>query len=232
LETYARALTEKLAKSISDKEIELTGIPLQTRMLAEAFMEECKRFCLLHAFEPQLPEEIGLLDLYKNFIEIRLKIFNSRGVIAQEELCKIIMSGISNPKNHQKLALEVLLPELKDTVLKLAESDMFAPEAIFRIGIVQYVDDKHHFIQRTFAECYVANILATKLTKETRFLLEVLNILFKLLLVGYYAVIRFFLDGLLVNPEKPEVIIKYGKQIHEIWEVELQYTLCGSKKNS
>jgi len=64
-----------------------------------------------------------------------------------------------------ELALEVLLPELKDTVLKLAEADMLAPEAIFRIGIVQYVDDKHHFINRTFAEYYVADILATKLTK-------------------------------------------------------------------
>jgi len=40
--------------------------------------------------------------------------------------------------------------------------------------------------------------------------------------VDYYAVIRFFHDGLLVNLEKPGMIIEYGKQIYEIWEVELQ----------
>jgi len=72
------------------------------------------------------------------------------------------------------------LPELKDTVLKLDESDMLAPETTSMIVIVQYVDDKPHFIHRTFVEYYVADFLATQLTKETRFLLEVLNILFKI----------------------------------------------------
>ena len=39
LESYAKALIKLLANSISDKDTEFTGIPLQTRMLAEAFEE-------------------------------------------------------------------------------------------------------------------------------------------------------------------------------------------------
>ena len=148
----------------------------------------------------------------------------SRGEIAEELLSDIILDDISITKNHQKLALEVLLPEVKDTVLKLQESDVLPPEAISRIGIVQYVDDKPHFIHRTFGEYYVADFLATQLTKEAHFVLEVLNVLFKILLGTDYAVIRFFLDGLLVNPEKSRMLKPYGEQIYEIWSV------CENKK--
>jgi hypothetical protein len=128
------------------------------------------------------------------------------------------------------LALEVLLPKLKDTVLKLEESDMLAPEAISRIGIVQYVDDKPHFIHRTFAEYYVADFLVTQLNKETRFVLEVLNVSFKILLGADNAVIRFLPDALLLNTEKSKAIKEYGKQIYEIWKVKQSYTLFEIKK--
>jgi hypothetical protein len=212
LETYARALIEKLAQSISDKEKEFTGIPLQARMLAEVFEKEVKTYCLSQKSEPELPKQLRLVNLYRKFVKEKINIFTSKGDIAD-----IILRDISINKNHQKLALELLLPELKDTALKLEESDMPAPEEISRIGIVQYDDDKPHFFHLTFAEYYVADFLATHLTKETRFVLEVLNILFQILLGANYALIRFFLDGLLVNPEKSKVIKQYGKQIYKIW---------------
>ena len=224
LETYARALIEKLAQSISDKEKEFTGIPLQTRMLAEAFEKEVKTYCLSQKSEPDLPKKMRLVDLYRKLVKEKMNIFKSKGEIAEEQLSDILQYDISFTKNHQKLALEVLLPEVKDTVLKIEESDVLAPEAISRIGIVQYVDEKPHFIHRTFLEFYVADFLATRLTKEAHFVLEVLNILFKILLGADYEVIRFFLDGLLVNPEKSKVLKQYGEQIYKIW------TLCENKK--
>jgi hypothetical protein len=45
------------------------------------------------------------------------------------------VNDISITKNHQKLALELLLPELTDIVLKLEESDMLSHEAISWFGI-------------------------------------------------------------------------------------------------
>ena len=71
---------------------------------------------------------------------------------------------------------------------------MLAADAISRIGIVQYVDDKPHFIHHTFAEYYVAEFLVKHLTKEKRFLKDILNISFKLLLGADYAVIRCFMN--------------------------------------
>jgi len=177
-----------------------------------------------HYNEPELPKQLHLVDLYRKLIKEKINIFKSKGEIAEEQLSDILQYDISISKNHQKLALEVLLPEVKYTVLKLEESDMLAPEAISRIGIVQYVDDKPHFIHHTFAEYYVADFLSTHLTKETRFVLEVLDILIEILLGADYAVIRFFLDGILVNSEKSKALKQYGKRIYEIRRV------CENKK--
>jgi len=188
-------------------------------MLAEAFEEEVKTYCLSQKSEPELPKQLRLVDLYRKLIKEKINIFKSKGEIAEEQHGDIILYDISISKNHQKLALQVLLPEVKDTVLKLEESDVLATEAISRIGIVQYINNKPHFIHHTFAEYYVADFLATQLTKETRFVLQVLNILFKFLLGADYEVIRFFLNGLLVNPEKSKALKQYGKQIYKTWRV-------------
>ena len=51
-----------------------------------------------------------------------------------------------------------------------------------------------HFIHHTFAEYYVAEFLVKHLTKETRFLKDIMNISFKLLLGADYAVISCFLN--------------------------------------
>ena len=215
LETYARALIEKLALSVSDNKKEFTGIPLQTRMLAEAFEEEVKIFCSPLTSEPELPKQLHLVDLYKKFIDKKWNIFNSKGEIAKEQESEIIMSEISVPKNHQKLAVEMLFPELKDTVLKLEESDMLEPEAISRIGIVQYIDDRPHFIHRTFAEYYVADFLVKQLSKKACFLVEMQNFLLNILQEAYYHVIRFFLNGLLLKSELPKVNLEQcGKLIN------------------
>jgi hypothetical protein len=91
LETYARALIEKLAQSVSDKEKEFTGISLQTRMLAEAFEGEVKMFCLSLKSEPVLPKQLCLVDLYRKFIEKKWNIFIQRGEVAKEQHTHILL---------------------------------------------------------------------------------------------------------------------------------------------
>jgi ankyrin repeat protein len=215
LETYARALIEKLSQSISDKEREFTGIPLQTRLLAEAFEEEVKTFCLSHKSKPELPTKLCLVGLYTKWIEKKLIIFLKKGAMATEQYTHGTIHNISVTENHQKLALEILFPELKDRISIFEELDMLAPEAMSRVGIVQYVDGKPNFIHRTFAEYYVADFLVKKLNKGTCFLSDVLNILFKILLETDYGVIRFFVDGLLVNCEKSKMIEQVAKWIEK-----------------
>jgi len=230
LEKYARALIELLAQSISDKEREFTGIPLQTQMLGEVFEKKVETYCLSQKSELKLPIQLCVLDLYRKIIKKKINIFISKGEIAKEQIADITLSDISITRNHQILAMELLLPEMKDTVLNLEATVMLENEAISRIGIVQYVDDKPHFIHRTFAEYYVADFLAKQLTKETQFTLEVLNIVFNILLGKEYEVTRHFLDGLLAKLEETEAIKQYGKQIHKIWKDKIIFNSFEIKK--
>jgi hypothetical protein len=230
LETYATALINELAKSISDRGKGFTGIPLQTRLLAEAYKKEVKTYCLKQKSDPELNIHLRLVDLYAKFIIEKINIFKSKGKVAEEQLNDIIKFGISVNKNQQKLALEVLLPELKDTFLKLEGYEVLPPEVISGIGIVQYVDDKPYFIHRTFAEYSVAEFMATQLTKETRYLLGILNILFNLTIQKEYAVINFFLNELLIIPEESKLIKQYGKEICKIWKAKRIYKIFQNKK--
>jgi ankyrin repeat protein len=233
LEIYARALIERLAQSIRDKEKEFTGIPLQTQMLAEVYLKEVETFCLSHNSEPDSSRQLCLIDLYRKFIEHKYNIFNKKGEIAKEQDSNVLISDISVTKNHQKLTLEILFPQLEDTVTKLEDFKLLSSEEIARIGIVQFVDDKPHFIHRTFAEYYVADFLITQLIKKTNSLSEVqYSLLNKLLLAADYRVIRFFVDGLLLNPEPSEVNLKqYGKQIYSLWDLKPRKRVWKIKQN-
>jgi hypothetical protein len=82
LEIYAEVLIRKLAQSISDEDKEFTGIPLQTRMLAEAFEDDFKSFYLSKKSEPELPQKLELLGLYGRFIDRKYDIY-------YREKCKI-----------------------------------------------------------------------------------------------------------------------------------------------
>ena len=135
LENYARALIEKLAESTSDEEKEFTGIPLQTRMLAEAFEKEVKTYCLSQKAKPQLPKKLCLVGLYRKFIEEKINIFMSRGEIAKEQLTNIIMNDISIPKNHQKLALDILLPDVMVTSLNLKNMICLLTKQFLGLGL-------------------------------------------------------------------------------------------------
>jgi len=69
LKIYAEHLIKKLTQSISDKDKEFTGIPLQTRMLAEALDKEVQIFCESAESKPDLPSKLDVLELYGRFIE-------------------------------------------------------------------------------------------------------------------------------------------------------------------
>jgi ankyrin repeat protein len=218
LTTYANALIKKLAQSISDKEKEFTGVPLQTRMLAEAFEMELKAFCQSGKTKPALPDKLDLLDLCKKFIREKYKIFGKKGPLAEEQQIDITDEGINIPENHQRLALQLLftakqINSLQPKQLKLSN------EQLARIGIVQIIDGKPHFIHRTFAEYLETEFLMNQLKKKNQHQEVQDFLLTKILLENDYQVIRAFLNGWL-EKEKfklPEETLKqYGNRIVDL----------------
>jgi len=71
LENYAEALISKLKRSIIDKDREFFGISLQTRMLAGAFKVDFRS-------DPELPNRLNLLGLYRQFIERKYDILSGK----------------------------------------------------------------------------------------------------------------------------------------------------------
>jgi hypothetical protein len=67
LQVFAKELLRLCSQNFSDNEGEFTGIPLQTMMLGEAFVNEAKKYCCSGEFT--LPENFNLLSLLKKFWE-------------------------------------------------------------------------------------------------------------------------------------------------------------------
>ena len=234
LEIYATALIRKLAQSIRDKDKEFTGIPLQTRMLAEAFEKEFNSFYLSKDSEPVLPYKLGLLDLYRRFIENKYDIYYiEKAKIPQNNIAAEMVREYDHKLlqfEHQQLALQALLPENELTVLQIGYDSKFSDENLARIGIVQRNNKgKLHFIHRTFAEYCVAEFLFEKLTKNTKQCTQVQDFLLnEVLLKSDYQVMRNFLDGLLgMSMPSIEVLKDYGKKLDEQWkESKVQLTMA------
>jgi hypothetical protein len=233
LEIYAEALIRKLAQSISDKDKQFTGNPLQSRMLAEAFEEEFISFYKSGKSQPELPHKLHLLGLYRRFIDRKYDIYfwekskTPAGNMAAGEQRGRDLKCIEI--EHQYLALLALFTEDQVRSLDIDRNFTFLDEEFARIGIVQRNNDgKPQFIHRTFAEYFVAEFVIKKLTNK----MKQQNVLIDMvLLAADYQVTRNFFNGMLGN-SKPSTLVleEYGKKIDERWnEVEVHKTLRGVK---
>jgi hypothetical protein len=221
LKIYAEELIKKLVQSIRDKEREFTGIPLQTRMLAEAFEREVKIFCQSPQSMPDLPFKLDLLGLYRKFIESKYDIYQGEkfqvrksSVIATEQRerdLKIMR------EDHQLLALKVLFNEETVALFQDNRQCTFSDKQLSRIGIVQISHDgKPYFIHSTFAEYYVADCLVNRLTEGNNTSEQIQTFILEYIFLEENCMgIRVFMDDLLsrCKPSK-EVVKEYGNEIH------------------
>ena len=224
LQIYAKALIRKLAQSISDKDREFTGIPLQTRMLAEAFEQEFISFYVSGKSEPELPYKLDLLGLYGRFIDSKYDIFfkeKSKFQPSNIHAERIREREFKNIQvQHQLLALEALFTEDQVKFLQSYGRTTFSDEELAMIGIAQRNNEgKPHFIHRTFAEYFVADLLINQLTRKTKQNKQLKDLLLnEVLLRRDCHVIRAFLNGLLeISKPSTEALKEYGDLLDEQW---------------
>ena len=223
LEVYAKELIKNLGNSISDKDKEFTGIPLQIRMLAEAFDREVK--INYHSAEsmPDLQFQLDLLGLYGRFIErkydiyyedkLQVPVYNVVAKAQRERDLKVMR------KDHQLLALKVLFTEEQVTSFEIDSHFTFSNEELARIGIAELnYGDKLQFIHRTFAEFFVADFFVNQLNKGTKVSSQVQDCLLKdIFLKADYRVVRVFIDGLMSSCFPPQKVLKeFGNGIHDL----------------
>jgi ankyrin repeat protein len=223
LAIYAKHLIKKLAQSIRDEERKCTGIPLQCRMLAEAFDDDVRTFCQSAEPIPEFPFKLDLLGLYERFIERKYDIYQkekfqvpSNNVVAIEQRKRDLKSM---REDHQLLALKVLFTEEQVAQLQNNGQYTFSAKELTRVGIVQVsYSGELHFIHRTFAEYYVADFLVNQLTEGSNTSQQVQDFLLqKIFLEKYYRIVRVFVDGLLSRTKPSKAVLRqYGQPMSSL----------------
>jgi ankyrin repeat protein len=196
LEIYPRVLLKHLAQLIRDREKEFTGIPLQTKMLAEVFEADFKAFYQSQQKEPIFRKNLYLLNLYDHFVNNKFNIFYEYKIKISANIVSaisLVERDLDNLKTiHQKLALEELFNEQKEKLFDTYKFENKEKKEEFAIiGLTDISGDKPRFIHRTFAEYFAALWLTDHLKdKQTQELL-----LTRVLIEADDAVIRSFLNG-------------------------------------
>jgi hypothetical protein len=158
VEAYSDKLTKVFEESTNDKQNEFIGVPLQAKLLALAFLREFEEF---HAdpssTEPKISKRISLHTLYQRFIKIKYDILLEKklGLSEHSQIADLKYSVIKSlTKGHQLVAWTTLFPKF---AIKAPSPDV--NELLRKAGIVQFINNKPHFIHRTFAEYFTAELL-------------------------------------------------------------------------
>jgi len=238
LQTCAKELIN-ISKLVSDKDTEITGIPLQTRILAEAFVEEIRPCFQSLESIPSLTINPDLLGLYERFIDRKCdvylgeKIKNPTDKEAAKNQKEILLEFVR--EDHQLLALEMLFNEEQLAPLQINNHCTFSDEELTSIGIVQIsYEGKLQFIHRTFADYYVADFLVNQLAKGTHHYQKLQDFLLKKVFTEEeYLVIRVFIDGLLSRSKPAKDILKQcGNQIDKLCQSGLKLHQAVDEGNS
>jgi len=238
LRMYAEELIKVTGNLINDNELEFTGIPLQIKMLGEVYEKHFEKFYNSSETEPELSENLDLIDLHEHFLKYKCEVFyfgkNNLDISKPELISQFESNYLKFIKQHQYMAVCTLFKE--ETVKKLAQENHFKDmkkkissdindikEGKLNKGIIdEIIGDKPHFIHQTFAEYLVAQFLVTTLENETAVVSELYRILIDLDNQG----IGIFFNGLWGKVKLSNNILKMsGECIEKLWKKNPQ-NLC------
>ncbi|XP_069687940.1 uncharacterized protein [Periplaneta americana] len=180
LKNLVSSLLRVTARSLNDKQRIMTGIPLQTKMLAEAFWEDAQHYCATG--EHRLPLKLDVLQLYNMFVNRKWQLYYEKNMV------DITRVGLSEnfqdlrdvfEQCHMSCALLTVLEH--DEVRKLHNSETIMKQVQafltkFRTGrdktgiVIDVINDRAIFIHRTFAEYFVALWFAENFRHVTEYL--------------------------------------------------------------
>jgi ankyrin repeat protein len=181
LQIFAEKLRILCSQNFSDKDGEFTGIPLQMKMLGEAFVKEAEEYCL--SGKVNLPERFNLLYLFRKFTEKKCDIYFSEKNAMDVSKPEVKNDKESYLEKHMIAALISLfsLSEVNGLLEAINASDLEQTNKFLLSGRVQNLgiitqtsDGKPHFIHRCFAEYFAAKWFADNFTKCEDFISDML----------------------------------------------------------
>jgi ankyrin repeat protein len=198
LQTFAKQLLNLCSQNFSDKDGEFTGIPLQTMMLGEAFVNEAKEYCCSAEFN--LPEKTDLLSLFKKFTEKKFDIYFREKNKMDTSILEVKSVKKDHIEQHKILAVLCLFSANEVNGLRTMNATNLEEAKVFlrdgkaqKIGIIREITDgKPHFVHRCFAEYFAAKWFTGHFRECEEF---ISNILFN----STYDVTRNMFDRILAE---------------------------------
>jgi len=181
LQIFAEKLRILCSQNLSDKDGEFTGIPLQMKMLGEAFVKEAEEYCL--SGKVNLPERFNLLYLFRKFTEKKCDIYFREKNAMDVSKPEVKSDKESYLEKHMIAALISLFSfsEVNGPLGTINASDLEQTKKFLFSGrvqnfgiITQKSDGKPHFIHRCFAEYFAAKWFADNFTKCKDFISDIL----------------------------------------------------------
>lgn len=209
---YARALMKVFSGSVKEAD-HFIGIPLQARLLAEAFAEEAQTFYLQNDSNTPEIEAFSLAKLYHKFIHAKYQLFfQEKSKLSSNNYFLSLQNSLIThlDHDHQYYAFTLLFPSAPPPIDLLTGTQ----EALQTAGIIQFIADKPYFIHRTFAEYFVAQFLIQQLNKpkhhseHQQYKAFLIHEIFK----ARNAVIKAFLEGF-VEQAQDDALTKIWEEI-------------------
>lgn len=168
--TFAKTCLDMLLMNTNAKDIEIAGIPLQCKLIAEIYKDDAINYAnqednfeipMRRIRGPSQPEirKASVTDLYIRVIEKKIKIYLKRYNILNRNTTYFM-------NYHKYLGLKLLFPGIAAHLKALLTTDEISEQDILNIGIVE-LGEPHQleFIHRTFAEYFVATFVVEMVTK-------------------------------------------------------------------
>ncbi|GAB6032880.1 hypothetical protein CHUAL_012078 [Chamberlinius hualienensis] len=168
-ESYVSSIINHSSNTFIGGQINFLRVPLQLRILAEGFMDNCLNFLISDEKYPTT-ESINLLHVYKKFITAKYEIyFKEKISYTQDKVNKLLSDSFNHI--HQILALKLIYSN-KLNVQNYLEKHFPNEENISiakSIGIVQSIgeDGEVYFIHRTFAEYFIAQFIVVNIVNNS-----------------------------------------------------------------
>ncbi|KAJ9598100.1 hypothetical protein L9F63_026796 [Diploptera punctata] len=210
LPKFISALLQLVGTWLNDKFKKFTGIPLQTRLLAEVFQDEALYFCETGII--RLPKSLDVLQLYDKFIDKKWDVYckklnidmNIAMLLELIEFQKMqflkchmvcaLFSYLDDNYFNKLHNIEDILKENQDFVNRFNHGEE-------KTGIVnQIVDGKAVFVHRTFAEYFVAMWFSKHFNLE-------IKCIGKFYLNKNFEIIRIMLDRMVAQETKLHISV-------------------------
>ncbi|MEW9810211.1 MAG: ankyrin repeat domain-containing protein (plasmid) [Candidatus Symbiodolus clandestinus] len=217
---YAHALLEQIDRILDNPQEKFIGIPLQTRLLAEAFQDRFLQFAT--STDTHIPhfDAINLATVYQHFVNAKYKLYFKEKSSLSGKLTSVQESWIREKltKNYRRLGLQALFPKEVPTFLsnKLPKGEELTE--LYRAGLIQ--QDKFYqpeFVHRSLAEYFVADLISSWLRKTAGHYPNIEELLLTRILIAPSSnVIRIFLNDKL-SELTPANGMPYRETIGDLW---------------